>query len=92
MSVTSIGHAETGRLWHSRRFWILMDDALKARGELLSLHDAYRATGTAASSKNFPEVMTAIEEEAFPPTPASIMILWSDGAITSIPVERNTTP
>jgi DNA-binding GntR family transcriptional regulator len=59
LSVTSIGHAETGRLWQSRRFWIVMDEALKARGEL---------------------------------TPASIMILWSDGAITSIPVERNTTP
>ena len=89
ISVTSIGHAETGRLWHSRRFWIVMDEALKARGELLSLHDAYLATGPCASSKNVPEVMTAVQEEAFPPTPASIMILWSDGAITSIPVERN---
>jgi DNA-binding GntR family transcriptional regulator len=92
MSVTSIGHAETGRLWHSRRFWIAMDEALKARGELLSLHDAYRATGATTSSKKFPEVITAVEEEAFPPTPASIMILWSDGAITSIPMERKTTP
>jgi hypothetical protein len=25
MSVTSIGHAETGRLWQSRRFWELGD-------------------------------------------------------------------
>ena len=25
MSVTSIGHAETGRLWQSRRFWELVD-------------------------------------------------------------------
>lgn len=92
MSVTSIGHAETGRLWQSRRFWILMDEALKARGELLSLYNSYLATGPFASSKNFPEVMNAIEEETFPPTPSSIMILWSDGAITSIPMERTTTP
>jgi hypothetical protein len=69
-----------------------MDEALIARGELLSLHDAYLSTEPFASSKDFPEVMTAAEEEAFPPTPASIMILWSDGAITSIPMERNTTP
>jgi hypothetical protein len=42
VSVTTVGHAETGRLWQSRGFWELVDAALTAGGELLELHDAYR--------------------------------------------------
>jgi hypothetical protein len=44
-SVTTVGHAETGRLWQSRRFWERADAVLGAEGELLRLHDAYRAAG-----------------------------------------------
>lgn len=43
-SLTSVGHAETGRLWHSRDWWELVDKTLNAGGELIRLHDAYRAT------------------------------------------------
>ncbi len=46
MSVTTIGHAETGRLWQSRRFWELADTAVCAGEELLALHDAYRSSAT----------------------------------------------
>lgn len=42
-SVTSVGHAETGRLWQSHHWWELVDKALDADGELLRLHDEYRA-------------------------------------------------
>jgi Helix-turn-helix domain/Bacterial regulatory proteins, gntR family len=42
-SVTTIGHAETGRLWQSRRFWENADKTLNGGGHLLALHDAYRA-------------------------------------------------
>ena len=42
VSVTTVGHAETGRLWQSRRFWDRVDAVLGARGDLLRLHDAYR--------------------------------------------------
>jgi hypothetical protein len=45
--VTTVGHAETGRLWQSRQFWENADKALNAHGELLRLHDAYRAAGRA---------------------------------------------
>ncbi len=45
-SVTTVGHAETGRLWQSRQFWENADRALSARGELLRAHDAYRAATT----------------------------------------------
>jgi DNA-binding GntR family transcriptional regulator len=42
VSVTTVGHAETGRLWQSRRFWERADTVLGAAGGLLRLHDAYR--------------------------------------------------
>jgi hypothetical protein len=47
VSVTTVGHAETGRTWQSRRFWERADTALCAAGALLRLHDAYRAAGSA---------------------------------------------
>ena len=40
LSTTTIGHAETGRLWQSRHFWETADKALHAEGQLLALHDA----------------------------------------------------
>jgi GntR family transcriptional regulator len=46
-SVTTVGHAETGRTWQSRRFWENADKALSACGELLRAHDVYRAAVTA---------------------------------------------
>jgi DNA-binding XRE family transcriptional regulator len=46
VSVTTVGHAETGRLWQSRHFWENADKGLNADGDLLALHDAFRAEGT----------------------------------------------
>jgi hypothetical protein len=48
VSVTTVGHAETGRLWQSRRFWDRVDAVLGAHGELLRLHDAYREAAAAS--------------------------------------------
>jgi hypothetical protein len=45
ISVTTVGHAETGRLWQSRQFWERADAVLGAGGELLRLHDGYRQAG-----------------------------------------------
>jgi DNA-binding transcriptional MocR family regulator len=42
-SVTTVGHAETGRLWQARTFWKNADFVLAAQGELTALHDACRA-------------------------------------------------
>ena len=51
VSVTTVGHAETGRLWQSRRFWEHADAILDAAGGLLRLHDAYRqAVATAGQT------------------------------------------
>jgi DNA-binding transcriptional regulator YhcF (GntR family) len=46
VSVTTVGHAETGRTWQSRRFWERADDALRAYGDLIRLHDAFRAASS----------------------------------------------
>ena len=50
VSVTTVGHAETGRLWQSRRFWDRVDAVIGAQGDLLRLHDAYREAAAAGSA------------------------------------------
>jgi DNA-binding XRE family transcriptional regulator len=88
MSITTVGHAETGRLWQSRRFWELADKELRADGELLALHDAYRAAsvspGTAAvievwepEAGGTVEGSEAVTTDAVPV--ASVTINWADG-------------
>jgi hypothetical protein len=52
LSVTAVGHAETGRLWQSRDFWENADKVLAADGELLSLHDAWRAANAPVAAGN----------------------------------------
>ena len=51
VSVTTIGHAETGRLWQSRQFWEHADAILDAGGDLLGLHDAF-GEASAANAAN----------------------------------------
>ena len=43
-SATTVGHAETGRLWQGRDFWENADKVLAADGELVYLHDVWRAS------------------------------------------------
>jgi hypothetical protein len=50
VSVTTIGHAETGRLWQSREFWEHADVILAGGGDLLALHDAYRAASASSAA------------------------------------------
>lgn len=59
VSVTTVGHAETGRLWQSRHFWERADAILGAGGDLLALHDAYRATA-ASSPRDAPQTPGAV--------------------------------
>jgi DNA-binding transcriptional MocR family regulator len=85
-SVTTIGHAETGRLWQSREFWEKADASLAAGGELASLHDAYLAETAAAG-----EASQVTGQPAAPETPAGpaalvcVTLHWSDGTATSVP-------
>jgi helix-turn-helix protein len=72
-SVTTVGHAETGRLWQGRQFWENADKALSACGELLRAHDAYRA-GVTAGPEPAPEVRqpTGRTAAVIIPAPASL--------------------
>lgn len=101
MSLTSVGHAETGRLWQSRRFWELADKALNAVGELLALHDAYRAaavpaglaieaeeTETEATADTLPAVAVTVSGPV-----ATVAITWADGSVTTVyPPESPVRP
>jgi DNA-binding transcriptional MocR family regulator len=92
MSVTSVGHAETGRLWQSRHFWELADKGLRAGGELLALHDAYRAAAVPADPPTAPEDTDSGVNTDLPPivaveasaSVASVTITWADGTVTTV--------
>ena len=85
MSVTTVGHAETGRLWQSRHFWEQADKALDAGGELLRLHDAYQAASVLSSAADAvdddPPVTATVSSVV---TVTCITITWSDGTITTV--------
>jgi DNA-binding XRE family transcriptional regulator len=96
-SVTTIGDAETGRLWQSRDFWERADKVLNAAGELIALHDVYRASTATPPARANPDDATAdpavvlahsaVEAEtvAMPSGPvACITITWEDGAVTTV--------
>jgi DNA-binding XRE family transcriptional regulator len=101
VSVTTIGHAETGRLWQSRRFWELADKELSAGGELLALHDAYRTAAILADSATAPgdtggdaavDTLPATAVAAFVPV-AAVTITWADGTVTTVyPPETPARP
>jgi DNA-binding transcriptional regulator YhcF (GntR family) len=94
MSVTTIGHAETGRLWQSRRFWQSVDLALKADGALLGRYDAWRAGSPPGSTAGEPvmPVMRAtpvhFDADGVVVTlhcaPVQITVRWGDGSVTTM--------
>jgi DNA-binding transcriptional MocR family regulator len=99
-SVTSVGHAETGRLWQSRQFWESANKVLSADGELLHLHEAYRAAevspeepaeaeGTTPETDDTPAETASTESPAVVtvdiPGPVNcITITWADGTVTTV--------
>jgi DNA-binding transcriptional regulator YhcF (GntR family) len=84
-SVTTIGHAETGRLWQSRDFWERADKALHANGRLLLMYDAYKG-GVAPSGTIAPDVTpddrAAIRVDVS--AVASVTVTWADGTSTTV--------
>ena len=70
-SETTIGHAETGRLWQSRTFWETADKALSADGNLVGLYDAC----------NLSDDITADPATTLP---LSVTIIWPDGRTTTV--------
>jgi hypothetical protein len=91
-SVTTIGHAETGRLWQSRAFWEKADLMLAADGELTRRHDAYRAAAAGpAGVLGQPPPPPPV---AGPPALARVTLHWSDGteSVISPPPTTPTHP
>lgn len=78
-SITTIGHAETGRLWQAREFWQKADLALAAGGELTRLYDAYRAETASPGQSGTPPPRA----EAGPADLTLLTLHWSDGTVTT---------
>lgn len=85
ISVTTVGHAETGRLWQSRHFWERADKVLDANGDLLALHDAYRAAGvTPTATADVANHSAATKTLVSVPTANRVTVTWSDGTVTTV--------
>ena len=82
-SVTTIGHAETGRLWQSRDFWEKADLALAANGELIRLHDAYRIEAASPAAAQPGPVSAPTGTDTGPPALTHLTLHWSDGTATT---------
>ena len=90
VSVTTVGHAETGRLWQSRHFWERTDGVLSACGELLALHDAYRVAAMSPCPADADPIAVdtaagrpAVAVAASGPV-ACVTITWADGAVSTV--------
>jgi hypothetical protein len=68
VSVTTIGHAETGRLWAVSPLLEARGQGVNAGGELLRPHDAFRAAEVAPG----PVIMANEATETTGPSPASV--------------------
>ncbi|HEX3678169.1 MAG TPA: helix-turn-helix transcriptional regulator [Galbitalea sp.] len=87
VSVTTVGHAETGRLWQSRNFWERADKALGAHGLLLRHHNDYRAAVVPSVCDPEAESVDSRAADADRSTPSSvtrITITWGDGTTTTV--------
>ncbi len=91
VSVTTVGHAETGRLWQSRRFWQRVDLALKADGALLGRYDAWRAGSPPGSTAGEPVMRaTPVHFDAdgvvvsLHCAPVPLTVRWGDGSVTTV--------
>jgi len=88
VSLTAVGHAETGRTWQGRDFWDGADLVLGACGRLLALFDGYQAVKESAEEEAAP----AGHAPPAPPPPLlnvtitvtaeGVLITWPGGAQT----------
>jgi hypothetical protein len=88
VSLTTVGHAETGRVWQARDFWDRAGRELGDDGCLLRMYDQFKAAGHAGPEE---AAGTACEDAspALPVLPASVTIttdgvsiIWPDGTET----------
>lgn len=88
VSLTTVGHGETGRVWQARDFWLHADQVLDAGGDLLRLYDSYRAAGDAAPETGGPNVpeepapVLPVLPVSITITPDGVAVRWPDGTET----------
>jgi len=93
VSLTTVGHAETGRVWQSREFWRQADALLDGFGDLLRMFDGWQAAKHAAPAEMTDEA--PLQEKAVPVAPAApvlpvsvtitaagVSVVWPDGTET----------
>ena len=78
VSATTVSHAERGRLWQSREFWLRADAVLG--GDLLRLFDTCEAVRAGAA----PGTPGRSGLPAVTVTPGSVLITWLDGTETLV--------
>jgi hypothetical protein len=90
MSVTAVGHAETGRLWQSRAFWEKVDGALNTGGDLVARFEAWRSdsrpvttTGASAGGADSGGTPRGVVI-TLPCGPVPVTVVWADGSATTI--------
>ena len=87
VSLTAVGHAETGRTWHGREFWRRAQELLG--GDLLGLYGSYKATEAGAVPPPAPpappvaRAATVITVEV-PSTVGAVTVRWHDGTETTV--------
>jgi len=85
VSVTSVGHAETGRVWQSGGFWRQADGVLLADGALLRMHEDYQAAAIRPAPPGAPWT-SAVPVPVLPAsvtiTPDGVAVTWPDGTKT----------
>jgi helix-turn-helix protein/regulatory GntR family protein len=92
VSVTTVTHAETGRLWQAREFWRRAGRELGDDGALLRMYDWYKAAEAGGHPELDGEAAGAEPEDvplALPVLPASVtitpdgvLVVWPDGTET----------
>ena len=80
VSVTTVGHAETGRVWQSREFWQIAGRVL-GDDNLLVLYDCCQAAGhpgaPEADGRSVPVLPASVAI-----TRAGVLVTWPDGTQT----------
>jgi transcriptional regulator with XRE-family HTH domain len=91
VSVTTVGHAETGRVWQARGFWLRADLELGASGDLLRMFDQYKAAqadgyaGEVEADEAAPEDLAPagpVLPVSVTITPEGVSVIWPDGTET----------
>jgi hypothetical protein len=80
VSLTTVGHAETGRLWQARDFWVRADRELG--GGLLRMYDQHRAGGAAFAAEEPAPVPVLPASVTI--TPDGVAVVWPDGTETLV--------